>query len=186
MRWTIALISRIESSLTFWADSSPATLRVHERAVQSLRQCAGFCARTRSSLSFEPGCAGGRSRSRQLHRCAPTRADPMGGAGRERHPENQSAFSRQRIEIRDRAVGDPVGVVPVARDWVEAVSGAFRVAAGFGCEQRRQSPWLLSNRGSRRAICRSAAAAAPNRRDVHCELGVLEAAVTADEPADRT
>ena len=57
----------------------------------------------------------------------------------ERHPDEPVGVVGQRIEVRDRAIGHPVGVVPLARDGVDARLGSAGVATGLGREQRGEA-----------------------------------------------
>ena len=82
----------------------------------------------------------------------------------ERHPDEPVGVFGQRVEVRDRAVGDPVGVVPVARDGVDARLGRAGVAARLGREQRREALRRLPAVRVDRATCRSAAACACRQR----------------------
>jgi hypothetical protein len=54
----------------------------------------------------------------------------------ERHPNEPVVVVRERVEIRDRPIGNPISVVPLTRNRVDARLGRAGVAAGFGREQR--------------------------------------------------
>ena len=82
---------------------------------------------------------------------------------RERHPHEPVGVVRERVEVGDRAVGDPVGVIPVARDRVETRLGCAGLAAGLGARATARTPWPPPCRACRRASGRSAATHACRR-----------------------
>src|SRR6266536_4435066 len=101
---------------------------------------------------------------------------------REAHPHEPVVFVRERVEERDRAVGDPVGVVQVARDRVDLRLGRARLASTLGLEQRGEAVYLVRVLLEEpRAVVLEAAAG--DRRRVHGELGVLEAPQRSVEPS---
>ncbi len=92
----------------------------------------------------------------------------------EAHPAEPVVVGAERVEPGDRPVGDPVGVVPAARDRVVLGLGGHRVATGYGAEERGEALEVLG------VVCLEPPSvvrdrAAAERGDVVGLLGPVEA-----------